>query len=775
MPSISICLTCSRVYTDNWKDSDIQTCGVGYHDFDSVSVRVLPRQTLEPARPAAGVPLAGTQLQVDDDEPEITVFSKGSWSCFARNIPLMPPPPPPPPPLLDLILNGGVPPPPPPPVPGALPPGVVVINNNHDPTPDPPVPPPDPPSHQELDQATVDTGTLPHVLETPGYHPLQTIPVSQLTPLGPDEPFPSTPALPVSADPPSQTPNPHPLSVSTLPPNAEVMQETTADTILRQPTSPPNSHPQTRRPYPDSATQIQDDLNMLLNRQDLSVNLNGPAALPPIYPNIIPPLPPPIPGIMGGIQPPLPPPIPDIMGGIQPPLPPPIPDIMGGIQPPLPPPIPGIIGGIQPPLPPPAQVHPFPSPIELEPPSACGYAIHSACWDLMSKVLPRNEDLHAPILDICLCLPGCRNGSSCRLDWGHQYGLTSYMDPPFSPKPWENWTLVDRAFREFRQGRRDPLQIDDLKAIIEKLQSKDGEPRRRKLNFYCKKGKISPIEDLPMEVSYLILQLLPSKDVLSLKLASSVFASLPLSESFWSSRFRHPHEYEHIFEATEVPAQRFGGNWRRLYFKVRDLEKSEKSKCNLLNRRRIWDLLNHIREMLPDEDERILHGQNASKGKGRIGTSNLDDLKDVKFRKGHDLTWGKSILRARKLSLPKSISSLTVSFVKWNGTHYIAGLNFTDGKGESTNFGYTRKYNTVTISASDVDPASATFKLDHFIIAMDWSGIRSIAFVSSSGQTSRWIGHHRDIPKQRIGAKEESSQDWLGKFDVSAQVLVVRD
>jgi hypothetical protein len=397
-------------------------------------------------------------------------------------------------------------------------------------------------------------------------------------------------------------------------------------------------------------------------------------------------------------------------------------------------------------------------------PEACGYTIHSCCWSLLTQVLPNDSSTFSSLLDICLCLPGYRHTVASRLDWGHAYGLHPYLDHPFSLIRGENRKLTDGTFRLFRHGKSNPYVIPEVERILLELKANKINPERELTDsIYEKRSELSLVESLPVEVLFLILQMLPSKDVLHFKLASPIIASLPLTESFWASRFFCGHEFDHIFEAKRGSGNQLAGNWENLYFSLVEIEIVN---SHLLNRRRIWDLLLSIRDAMPDKEERILHGQNLNEGKPRRQKFYVDESKDVKFGKRHDMSWGKTFLRTRKVSLNNPISAISVSFVKWNNNDYISGFNFIENTGGEARLGYIRKMNTRTIYAEEIEEGKSSFRLSHCVVAMDSFGIRAICFVTSRGLTSPWLGNHEEIPQQRIMAKGIRTSEWIGRFDV---------
>lgn len=129
-----------------------------------------------------------------------------------------------------------------------------------------------------------------------------------------------------------------------------------------------------------------------------------------------------------------------------------------------------------------------------------------------------------------------------------------------------------------------PLDIPDLRRALE--QSLDHA-------IHVRRGRCQGIDfssrppdsfsGLPMEILQEILLCLPPTNVVNLKVASSTFAIVPLTQRFWASRFQRGFEFHHIFEARQGHTK--SRCWRTLYMGVRRLkgDPSFRDKCQLWN------------------------------------------------------------------------------------------------------------------------------------------------------------------------------------------------
>ena len=106
---------------------------------------------------------------------------------------------------------------------------------------------------------------------------------------------------------------------------------------------------------------------------------------------------------------------------------------------------------------------------------------------------------------------------------------------------------------------------------------------------------------LPIEITHMILSLLPTVSVRNIRLASRFVASVPLDNTFWRSRFDFPHELCHVnplalFASHEVESPI---DWRRLRENLLSVPNSEEKGWK--NRRRIVNLVRKLVQKLLED------------------------------------------------------------------------------------------------------------------------------------------------------------------------------
>ncbi|KAI9840876.1 MAG: hypothetical protein M1837_001255 [Sclerophora amabilis] len=209
-----------------------------------------------------------------------------------------------------------------------------------------------------------------------------------------------------------------------------------------------------------------------------------------------------------------------------------------------------------------------------EPEPFWGFPFHDSCWRLLSEMY------HPSKVDIQLLNNLCR---SCpeqwgRLNLGHDFeGLVQCSPDPTELQPGQEWELtsylnIDHAPRDSFGNLMysfDPLDMPTLRLDLQQSFAPEdaidqGVPKD--INI-----AVDPQEcfaPIPTEVLQLILLHLPSKNVLSLKLASSVFATTPLPSAFWASRFERGMLWNSASGALEEPEETFMNGCRALWMRT---------------------------------------------------------------------------------------------------------------------------------------------------------------------------------------------------------------
>ena len=393
-----------------------------------------------------------------------------------------------------------------------------------------------------------------------------------------------------------------------------------------------------------------------------------------------------------------------------------------------------------------------------EPEYPWGFPLHSSCWTLMGMLLG-SVDRHR-IFGILLSFP-VYDGI---LDWGHDYGGLISRRNTSDESLLEGIAYGKLSYAADDDSRAvytfDPM---NLPAFEEFLVATDHE-------YFTQNASppavIQPdiFAKLPLEILQQVLNILASKDVVSLKIASRFIRIVPLFASFWALRFMLGHEYGHVFEARQFLGRSF--NWKSFYLKIKSLDEDE----NLQNRKRISKLILRLRSLIFDKSLDECQGTHLSSYLERGAFSWkwknwLRASRDVVDPNKAFNTSGCRVLKSRGIIVSKQISNIYVSTIEYNGCKYVSGLRFEVGD-DSTSIGYMpcpsdSRLEAIYLNSQESGPLSG------FHVAMDTKGLRGISFLVG-GRASRWIGEYEDIPKKQLVLEKGDVHFLQADCDVSS-------
>ncbi|PGH28084.1 hypothetical protein AJ80_00341 [Polytolypa hystricis UAMH7299] len=392
-----------------------------------------------------------------------------------------------------------------------------------------------------------------------------------------------------------------------------------------------------------------------------------------------------------------------------------------------------------------------------------GYVFHDQCWQVLTMQLYPHPMPIERFYDICRAFPV----RQLQLDWGHAYGGLLKTTPLDFRHPWEQPRIVSYVAPVLVHGvkkaspldyyKKDPLDIPELQQTL-------GE------TYHCQKNTateesscVSPqireytdcFSSLPVELLEQIQRQLRIQDVTSLRFASRSFASLPLSQSFWSSRFESGLDRDYVFE-TQVSTPHRHRDWRTLYDKTRAIS------GGLANRRRIWDsnrsfanlLLTKPRKALGPEQQQEYHHIPWRSIGGAIGPIGLPLQSTASPCKQ---------LYQQSVRLPQAISQIAVSLISFNERKYVTGLRFLSTVGQDAEIGYILPGKEVMLKMSDANDKPGTFA--GFVVAVGPTGIHALRATMLEGHLSQWAGCPDEIPQSLRLCMTERITHLKGGFD----------
>ena len=382
-----------------------------------------------------------------------------------------------------------------------------------------------------------------------------------------------------------------------------------------------------------------------------------------------------------------------------------------------------------------------------------GWEFHASCWDLFNVGFTPNLRL---LYAACLSMPVGRDNL---MNWGHKYGGAAtiawdYNNLPVLGSQFSDYTSITQDFRS------DPFHVPALAKAIERSTHLQNDTFLSRLSPNGLNLNGDEFRRLSPELLQIIVILLPTHDVHSLRLASPAFALLSLSERFWASRFREGNEFEYIFEPLHSPPE----SWRTLYLSLQNWACDNPS---MANRKRVWALAKRLQNALCQLEgvpcdgiaswewfESLRASEDPRQTPWLTAAQNIDDMKTTFSR-------GCRVLRARILhfSPPLEAQSMSVSFVHTTGGRFVSGLSFVDNGSKSHALGYIHR-DSVLIQIPTAQ------RIQGWELAFDTSGIKAIAVVTEDGSKSPWAGEPGNFPRWYL-AEAEGISAIKAEFDVS--------
>ncbi|KAM0550613.1 hypothetical protein ACHAPJ_008871 [Fusarium lateritium] len=299
----------------------------------------------------------------------------------------------------------------------------------------------------------------------------------------------------------------------------------------------------------------------------------------------------------------------------------------------------------------------------------------------------------------------------------------------------------------------DPLRLPDLTASMSDSET-NYPPRSHYLWGPFRRSKTmpsngeDPFSKFPAELLHEILMHLNSLDARSLKISSPICDSVDLSSQFWRSRFWPGRDFPYYFDADDraLSLER----WRNLWFVVRKLDGA---RC-LRERKQIYKQSDKLRKLIMQRISAPVccgtpvksFSEPEAEKPGREwfkASAKLCKPKDW-FKAGARALW------KRDAPIPPSFISIHVSWVIINGKKYISGIRIDQDGTLETKLGYVRSSQETLIGWKGYGDHSGQEDVVGFDLAIDESGIRGLAVLSSSKGISKWVGDSLDIPKSRL-------------------------
>ncbi|PGH11842.1 hypothetical protein AJ79_04639 [Helicocarpus griseus UAMH5409] len=381
-----------------------------------------------------------------------------------------------------------------------------------------------------------------------------------------------------------------------------------------------------------------------------------------------------------------------------------------------------------------------------------GYVFHDRCWSLLCALTYPTPVSIERFYDICRSIP---IRSHSWLHWGHTYGGLLKTYP--ADYPWEEnrivgmitgsmGTLAKPKMSPYYYHKEDPWDVPEIQHMLSetKESSFQGYDSDETLISPKFRNHTDCFSTLPVELCEEILTQLPMENVVNLRLASRAFASLPLSQYFWSSRFQPDMDRGFVFEARmpdHNPANAGRRDWRALYHKVSE---SLREGGALANRQRIWNCNRSLAKLLswsPSDHVRLVKGDQYNNIVWKSVGASYHTPQSVQVS-APSLPYDR--LHIQAVRVPLDISRIAVSLVTFNEKQYVSGIRLISRRDSDIEMGYIIPGSEIILDMANEGDSPGS--LSGFITAVGPNGIHALRATTLDGRLSRWAGCPDKIP-----------------------------
>lgn len=358
-----------------------------------------------------------------------------------------------------------------------------------------------------------------------------------------------------------------------------------------------------------------------------------------------------------------------------------------------------------------------------------GFIFHESCWYLLEKVFEPSQVPFDRIFEVCSSFPIPSARST--IDWGHSYGglLLIHGRDAF---PWEEDLTIKTSSPFSHVFNADPADSSESLRIL----ADDPKQPANTIELCLDSTQYTTdcFRALPEELCVAIATWLPTTDALRSRYVSRAFWPIYYIQQFWASRFRIFSERAWLFEARDDETSH---DWRWLYHRTNDTRIG----LSLQNRKRIWGLLAELQELLRLQwhdhgswSTGALYSVQESwiRVSGELG-SQIGQRDPSTFRHGCRLQ------RRSRLSVPRHVSRVSVSYVSIANIGYVTGIKIVDRAGRIIQCGYW----------ASSERSAELSGLSGFELAVGSGGIHALQCIDEEGTAHGWLGNPEDSPRTR--------------------------
>lgn len=375
-----------------------------------------------------------------------------------------------------------------------------------------------------------------------------------------------------------------------------------------------------------------------------------------------------------------------------------------------------------------------------------GYPFHASCWSLLEASYNPNPLPNERLFEVCQSLPF--RGS---VDWGHYFNGFC-VEHNSNRYPWE-----DRLLKPNIQPSIFSIAITDSFNVPEITRLPYNDPQEPQLaSLKLPQTTFAhSINLLPGEICMYIASYMSTRDALNTRLVSRSFISLFYQSQFWISRFGANTERDWLLESREWTKQ---SDWRWIYRLIHDTLCSNGMK----NRKRIWILIEHIRQVLSLQFSRpTLPPATPSDASSSVWSIASADLRtNTSVEPYHTFGEGCRMFHEIEISIPRALDHISFSTVLLGDSVYLTGMRLVTDDDKDVKIGYNGNGTIGTLPNRD---------LVGFNLAVGSRGIQDIQCICKGGEVTPWIQSANNIPKtKRLATVSTTMIALRAGFDVRA-------
>ncbi|KAM0666654.1 hypothetical protein ACQRIU_004509 [Beauveria bassiana] len=361
-----------------------------------------------------------------------------------------------------------------------------------------------------------------------------------------------------------------------------------------------------------------------------------------------------------------------------------------------------------------------------------GVVFHVACWALLDAAV--GPVPLARLLDLCKSFPIINSKYSSI--WGPFLGGPVHPDDDLCVQV-SDTDIEHHKLCVIRVARHNPFHVPELDDLVIE--------RDEHLTpvVFPRAQTSDPFARLPLELVMAIAKLLPTRDLLHLRLASSSYTPVFEEQHFWASRFRPGGERCWLFESQYWDTA--ATDWRRLYRLTSPTHRSQ----SMQNRERVWRLALQFGDLLAPEFINISPPSSTSLvmdlGEWRIVSADVlawDAMRPYGYLTENGCV---NLHRSQNIVIPPLIDWLSFFVSSIAGVEYVVGIKMVGACGAIVELGYMANEKPVDIFGKH---------LTGLCLAQGSTGIRAIQCIFDDGSHAPWIGNPDGVSHTRkLGCK----------------------